>query len=337
MLARVGQPAHLVDVGVVAAAQLERIEVERERELVDRLLERSSAFHHAGRAKRVLGAKVRLHGKRQRPHVGAAVQGAGGDQHGEHPPASPHRDHGVGVDRGDRAVAPRTEAHRLAGRGAPPAVELLGMPVVDEAHRPAGDPGELGRGERLEAGSLLGAEPAADELRPHADSILAEPERGRELVARREHPLRRHPGGEVVAVPGGDGGVGFESGLQLGGCVERELDRDLGGCKGSLRIAAGVVGRLLGEALRVQPFLQVDAVRQHLEIEGERGDPGPRRFERVRRDDRDRLARVGGLAGENRGGGRQREHALGPDRGPNPGDRAGGIEVERADPPVCHR
>ena len=80
VLARVRQPAHLVDVGVVAAAQLERIDVERERELVDRLLERRRALHHAGRPERVLGAKVRLRGERQRAHVGAAVERASGDQ-----------------------------------------------------------------------------------------------------------------------------------------------------------------------------------------------------------------------------------------------------------------
>ena len=47
MLARVGQAARLIDVDVVASPQLERIDVQRQRELVDRLLERRRAFHHA--------------------------------------------------------------------------------------------------------------------------------------------------------------------------------------------------------------------------------------------------------------------------------------------------
>ena len=45
-----GCAAGLVDVGVVSPAQLERIDVERGRQLVHRLLEPHDALHHAGRA-----------------------------------------------------------------------------------------------------------------------------------------------------------------------------------------------------------------------------------------------------------------------------------------------
>ncbi len=249
LLAGVRQPAHLVDVRVVAAAQLERVERERERELVDRLLERRRALHHAGGPEGVLRAQVRLHREGQRAHVGAAVQRAGRDQHREDPAALPHRDHGIRVDCGDRAVSTRAETNGLAGRSTTATVELLGMAVVHEPHRPARDPRELGRRERLEARALLGTEAAADELGPHPDVVLAQPERPRELVAGGEHPLGRDPGGERVSVPGGDGGVRLERRLHLRRRVEGELDRHLGSGERRLGVAPGIVRRIGGEAL----------------------------------------------------------------------------------------
>ena len=245
MLARVGQAARLIDVDVVASPQLERIDVQRQRELVDRLLERRRAFHHAGRAKRVLGAEVGLRRERQRTHIGAAIERACGVQHGEHPASLPHRDDRIDVDRRKRAVPARTETHGLERGAASAPVELLCMTVVDESYGPAGEPRELGRSERLEACALFRAEPATDELRPHANVVLAQTERLCELVTGGEHPLRRHPGGETVAVPRRHRGVRLERGLQLRGCLERELDRHLRRGQRGLRVATCIVGRLV--------------------------------------------------------------------------------------------
>ena len=282
----------------------------------------------------MLGAEVRLHGERQRAHVGAAVERASGNQHREHPAALPHRNHRIGVDRGDRPVPARPETHGLAGRSAAATVELLGMPVIDESHGPACDPRELGRRERLETRALLGSEGAADELRQHADVILAEAERLRELVACREHPLRRHPGGEAIAVPERDGGVRLERAVHLRGCLELELDPHLGGGERRLSITAGVVARIRGKALLVQGLLRVDDVREHLEVEGESHDTGLCRLQRVRRDDRDRLAGIAGLDSEKRGPGRQRKIALRSGHGPHTRHAASSVEVERADASV---
>ena len=220
---------------------------------------------------------------------------------------------------------------------APAAVQLLRVSVVDEPHGPARDPGELGSRERFEAGTLLGTEASPDELRSHPDVVPAQSEGLGELLARREHALGRHPDGELVAVPRGDGRVGLERRLQLGRGLDGELDRHLRSREGCLRIAAGVVRRVRGEALLVERVRRVDDVRQHLEVEVERGDPRPRGLQRVCRDDRDRLAGVAGLVGEQRAAGRQRELAVGADDGPDGRGSESGGEVERADAPVGGR
>ena len=126
----------------------------------------------------------------------------------------------------------------------------------------------------------------------------------------------------------------LERRLHLRRRVEGELDRHVGSGERRLGVAPGIVRRIGGEALPVQALLRVDDVREDLEVEGERRDAGPCRLERVRRDDRDRLARVAGLGGEQRGPGRERELALRAEHGPHARDREGCVEVERAHAPV---
>ncbi len=209
------------------------------------------------------------------------------------------------------------------------------MPVVDEPHGPARDPGELGRRERLEARALLGAEAAADELRPHPDVVPPQSERLRELLTRREHPLGRHPGGEVIAVPRGDGGVGLERRLHLGRRLDDELDRHLRSGEGRLGITAGVVRRVRGEALLVEGVRRVDDVCEHLEVGGERQRPRPapppaclpRRPRSAGRRSRARRREAGR-------GSSARARSPGPITARTTGDRESCLEVERADAAV---
>ena len=175
------------------------------------------------------------------------------------------------------------------------------MAVVDEPHGPAGDPRQLGCSERLEAGALLAAEarrrrtPSAPGRRPSAARTPPRAPRGR------EHPLRRDPGRELVAVPRGDGRVRLERRLQLRRRVELELDRHLGGGESRLGVTPGIVGRVADEALLVDGLLRIDDVGEHLDVERQSARrPSARRLERVGRDDRDRLAGVAGLGGEER-------------------------------------
>ncbi len=122
----------------------------------------------------------------------------------------------------------------------------------------------------------------------------------------------------------------LERRLQLGRRIERELDRDVGRGEGRLGVATSLVGRVLGEALLVEPLLHVDEVRQNFEIECKRGNPCPRRFERVRCHDGDRRPGIRGLGGEERRLRRQRQLALRPDHGTNAGRGARRFDVERS-------
>ena len=194
MLARVGQAARLVDVDVVAAPQLERIEVERQRELVDRLLERGRAFHHAGRAERVLrraGSSCTGTSSRARRRSDRACGRGSARGTPSRPAPSRRRRRRRSPTSVPSRRAPRRTVCRVARASA--AVELLGMPVVDEPHRPAGDPRELGRGERLEAGALLARRsPPPTNSVTHAHLVLAQPERRlRARRGRRTSPASR--------------------------------------------------------------------------------------------------------------------------------------------------
>ena len=208
------------------------------------------------------------------------------------------------------------------------------MAVVDEPHGPAGDAGQLCRGKCLEARALLAAEPAADELCPHPDVVLPQPEGVGELVAGGEHALGRDPGGELVSVPGCDGRVGLERGLQLCRRRDRDLDPHLGGGERRLRVATRVVARLADEVLLVHGHLWVDDVPEHLDVERERLDAGHGRLQRVGSDDGDRLSGVAGLGRKEWSSARQRQLALGPDHRTNARHRERCVEVERAHAPV---
>ena len=175
-----------------------------------------SALHHAGCPERVLGAKVRLRRRtssRERPRSGTAC-GRGSRTGICQPPwpAPTTASASIAVSVPSRRCA---EADGLPRRATAPAVELLGVAVVDEPHRPAGDPRELGCSQALEAGDRLGAEAPADELCENPDVVLAEPERRRELVPAREDSLRRNPRRQPVAVPRGNGAVRLERRLHV--------------------------------------------------------------------------------------------------------------------------
>ena len=124
-LTRVRLAAHLVDVGVVAPPQLERVEPELRRQHVHRLLQAGRALHHAGRAEGVGRREVDLEREQQAAHVVAVVERHRGRQHRRCAAGRADRDERRRRRWRRAPVARRAEAHGLARRGAAAAVELL--------------------------------------------------------------------------------------------------------------------------------------------------------------------------------------------------------------------
>ncbi len=207
-------------------------------------------------------------------------------------PPWPIADDRVGLDRRERAVAVAPSRIGLPRGAAAAAVELLRVAVVDEPHRPAGDPRKLGCGQRLEAGDVLGAEAAADELRrtrtssSRSPNAAASSSRHEKIPCVETQAVSWSPSHEATAR------VRLERRLDLGRRLELELDGHVGGGEGRLGVAAGIVGRVVGEALLVDGLLRVDDVAEAPRCRvPERADASSRRLERVGRDDRDRLRR----------------------------------------------
>ena len=127
VLGGVGQAAVLVDVDVVGAPQLERVELERLGELVERALEAERALHDAGRAERVRGLDVEQQRDRLRAHVRAAVERrAPATVVGSTQPRIGVGDHGGDLDRRQRPVAARADAVGLLVDGAVAGGDALG-------------------------------------------------------------------------------------------------------------------------------------------------------------------------------------------------------------------
>ena len=209
------------------------------------------------------------------------------------------------------------------------------MTVEREPHRAARRPRELGREERLDSRSLLAAEAPSDVLGEHAHLLRVEAEAARQLAARVEDPLRRDPGGELVAVPARDGGVRLERCLDVCRRLARELHPDLGGREGAVRIAADRLGRVLREALLVESARGVER-REHLVVGSQRGDACRGGLGRVGRDGRDGLPGPRRLGREHACAG-HRERAFWAEHRSDTGRRARSVEVEARHPRAGRR
>ena len=326
LLARVRQARSLVVVDVVPAPQLERVEVERGRQLVDRLVEDGDAFHDTRSAECILRAEARAHREDHRPHVGAGVERQCRLRHGEDPPACAHLDDCRELDRLERPVAAGAKRHGLTGPSPTTADELVLVPRQHEPHRSPRGPRELGGEKCLDSGALLGAEPTADELGDDPHLLGGEPEPGGKLAPRVEHALGRHPRRQPVAVPARDGGVRLERGLDMSWRLALELDDHLCRREGIVRVTPHRLARVLGEPLLVEPAVELER-RQLLDLERERSDAGIGVLERVRGDGGDRRAGPGGLAGEHALPA-HRERPLRPEHDADAGHGARGVEIE---------
>ena len=191
--------ADLVDVGVVSPPQLERVDPELRRQLVDRLLQTGRALHHAGRAERVGRRQVDLEREQQRrarcrsgrassPGVSTGMRGASRADLATSASAS------IAVELPSR-VAPRRTLCRVAARRPPTSCSAWRSLTTRTGRRVSRDSAVAQQ--RLGPGALLAAEAAAHVLGAPAPARARCRSAG-ELVAGREHALRRDPRRQLV-------------------------------------------------------------------------------------------------------------------------------------------
>ena len=188
--------------GIVAKPKLDRIDAERDRELVHRDFERERAGRFARRALKRRRADVELDEPVRRIAVRARVEHA--RRRGRRfDPVFEHRRrrNDVMTDRGQLAVVGRAERDVLLGvRPMADRREHLAA-VEHELDRPT----ELARRHRgqhdMRPDRTLAAEAAADERRDHVHVFDGMPNRLRERLAAAEHALRRVVDGQPIALP----------------------------------------------------------------------------------------------------------------------------------------
>ena len=119
---------------VVLAPELEWIDRELACERVHRTLKAERAFDVPRRAKRRHRARVRVHERLRRSHVGTLVQLVVDLARAREPPANAHGDLRVHGDRRQRSVAGRRERHALRRAGTIAAIDLFTFAMVDAAN-----------------------------------------------------------------------------------------------------------------------------------------------------------------------------------------------------------
>ena len=322
--------ALLVDVGVVAAPQLQRVEPELRREHVHRLLQAGRALHHAGRAEGVGRREVDLEREQQPAHVVAVVERHRRRQH-RHAAGRTRRSRRARRRRrprgARRATAPSRTLWRVAARRPPTSCSAWRSLITRTGRRVSRESAVASSASG--PGALLAAEAAADVLRAHAHPLALDAEAPAELVAGREHALRRDPGRQLVLLPPGDGAVRLERRLQVARRLQGELDAHVGaGHARRRRRRAGPPPARRGSAARRSP--RPWRSRTAAPPTAGRGRAGPAA---AAASVSAAIAATGAPTYSTLG--RQQrapagdELVVGPDGGAHAGHRARGVEVER--------
>ena len=191
---------HGVRVGVVQLAQLERVDAELCRQLVEDALERPGSLDEPGRAEGGHRRDVQLGAVLDRPDVLAGVEQLRRPCRRRQPARPAERAGVLAAERGQRPVGPSRRGHALARGVAVAADDVLLAPGERAAHRAARPLRQLGREENVIADAGLGPEAAAHELADHPHLVLAagrgpRPDRGgypRCTGSRRRRRGRRH-------------------------------------------------------------------------------------------------------------------------------------------------
>ena len=101
---------------------------------------------------------------------------------------------------------------------------MLFLPIEHQLDGRASRLRELGTDHALDVGAELAAESSAHVFADHADVRLRDLEGLREALARAMDGLRRHPRGELVAIPLAETAVRLEAHVRLHLCLIRRFD-----------------------------------------------------------------------------------------------------------------
>ena len=235
---------------MVDEAQLERVHLQRVGQLVHGALQRVHARCLAGGAHRRRRVDVHRRQVVARRHVGAGVEES---RRVEGALGVLLEGRGLGrrlvADGRQLAVLRRAQRHLLDGARPVAGDRVLLGARQDQLDGAADVPGGQRRDEDVDPRPQRRAERAADERRHDAHVALVDAERGGHLLLHVIDPLRLIVEGELVAVPGGDGGVQLHRVVVLVGVRVGLFDLHRGAVESLVRLAALVVGRLLGDAV----------------------------------------------------------------------------------------
>ena len=283
-LRREGSAVHRVGMRVVELPQLERVDPELRRELVEQALERPRPLDEAGRAEGGHRRDVQLRAVLDRLHVLAGVEQLRRPG-GRRQPAFPaERARVLAPERGQRPVRPRRGGHPLARRVAVAADDVLLAARERAAHRPPRPFRQLGCEHEVVADSVLGAEAAAHELADHPHLVLRQAEALGQVAAEPPDVLSRDVDVEAVAAPLADALVRLER------VVVQRLGRVLGLDDGlrlgeaPLVVATLVAARLLDQRAALDRLVGVEQRLELLPLDLDQLDRGPRLSERLGRD-----------------------------------------------------
>jgi hypothetical protein len=284
-----------VVVGMVAPPQLERIELEPCRELVQQALEPVGPLDEAGCPEGGVRRQVQLGAVGERAHVVAGVEHLERAVGRSRPARPPDRVHVLGVERDERAVGARAYSQPLNRRVAVAGREILFSARKRAAHRAARLAGERDRDVGVVAGVVLRAEAAAhvvaDDPHPVGGQLQL-------LGDRRAHApdeLRRDVDLERVSLPAADRLVGLHRVVQHGLRSVLALDDHVRLGEAGLDVAAVVAPRVRDERLAPDRLLGIEQRVELLPLDLDRRQRLASPREAVGRDRRDRRTVVAGL------------------------------------------
>nr|GEU28231.1 hypothetical protein [Tanacetum cinerariifolium] len=255
-----------IDLRVVQDAQLHRVDAQLFRQFVHRDFQRHHARHFARRAHGARFRQIQVRHLQARHAVGARVQQLGG-RGGRFGAVAEIAGPAFVADGRQFAVFGRTQADMLDGRCAVRGVVEHEGALQRHLHRPAHAFGGQRRQHRVAQDRALAAKAAADVRRHDAHIVRGDAEDLGQVAHAPPYQLDRRVQRQLVAVPGGDGGMGFEHRVRVVRRGIHGVHRDFCAGKGAGEVAQ--CRRQLGVRLGTR-FRQLVSFRVQVERTGRR-------------------------------------------------------------------